>query len=123
MKTLLYVLSAIAVIGLAFWAYQENYETQSALNRAEDLQDDIADARARLAMLRAEWAYLNRPDRLRALAEINFTDLKLQPIDPMQFGRVDQVPYPAPTLDPSSATGASLAGQLVMNTLSTEAGQ
>jgi len=94
MKSLLYVLSALAVIGLAFWAYRENYETQHVLNQAERLQRDIGDARSRLAMLRAEWAYLNRPDRLRDLAEINFDGLGLLPLRPDQFGRIDQVAYP-----------------------------
>ena len=99
MKTVLYLLSALAVIGLAFWAYQENYRTQKAIATSEHLQSSIADARARLNMLRAEWAYLNRPDRLRELAEINFPDLQLQPLDPSQFGRITQVRF-APKPEP-----------------------
>ena len=94
MKSLLYVLTALSVIGLAFWAYQENYKTQQALGDAERLQRQIADARERLNVLRAEWAYLNRPDRLLDLAEINFDRLGLLPFAPEQFGRVDQVAYP-----------------------------
>ncbi|HBM62100.1 cell division protein FtsL [Salipiger marinus] len=94
MRTLLYVTSFMAVIGLSFWAYHENYETQAALDHVEDLQRDIGDARARLSILRAEWAYLNRPDRLRELAEINFERLNLLAMRPEQFGRIDQVNYP-----------------------------
>ncbi|MGR3323381.1 MAG: cell division protein FtsL [Pseudooceanicola sp.] len=96
MKGMLYVFSALAVIGLAFWAYRENYETQRVLNETERLQLRIGDARARLAMLRAEWAYLNRPDRLRDLAEINFGSLALLQLRPDQFGRIDQVAFPEP---------------------------
>jgi hypothetical protein len=94
MRSLLYVMSAMLVIGLAFWAYHENYKTQEALNQAERLQREIGEARSRLSVLRAEWAYLNRPDRLRDLAEINFERLGLLPLTPDQFGRIDQVSYP-----------------------------
>ena len=94
MKSLLYVLSALAVFGLAFWAYRENYATQEVLAETQQLQRQIGSAQARLAVLKAEWAYLNRPDRLRELAEINFDRLELMPMRPAQFGRVDQVAYP-----------------------------
>ncbi len=100
MKGLLYVLTALAVFGLAFWAYRENYATQQALSHTQNLQRQIGQAQVRLTVLRAEWAYLNRPDRLRDLAEINFDRLGLLPLRPDQFGRVDQVPYPAPDLLP-----------------------
>ncbi|KAA0920317.1 cell division protein FtsL [Aquicoccus porphyridii] len=98
MRTLLKVVTAMVVIGLAFWAYHENYRTQEALSQTERLQRDIGAARSRLAMLRAEWAYLNRPDRLRELAAINFDRLSLLPLSADQFGRIDQVAYPAAPL-------------------------
>lgn len=104
MKPLLYILSFVALIGLGFWAYEENYQTKHIVNEAEAMQSQIAHARARLGVLKAEWAYLNRPDRLRELAELNFDPLALLPITPDQFGRMDQIEYPAvavpvPTLD------------------------
>ncbi|MHA7849908.1 cell division protein FtsL [Roseovarius sp.] len=105
MRSLYFILTALSVIGLAFWAYHENYETQEALSEAEDLQTQISDARQRLRVLNAEWAYLNRPDRLRELADINFDRLGLLPLQSNQFGRIDQVAFPPedtllPILDP-----------------------
>jgi len=94
MKSLLYILTAFLVFGLAFWAYRENYTTQQVLKDTRAVQTQIGDAQARLNVLRAEWAYLNRPDRLRELAEINFDRLRLLPLRAEQFGRVDQVSYP-----------------------------
>ena len=96
MKGLLYILTALTVLGLAFWAYHQNYRTQEVLRQTETLQRQIGSEQARLAVLRAEWAYLNRPDRLRELAEINFPRLGLLPFRSDQFDQVERVAYPKP---------------------------
>lgn len=96
MRSMFYILTSLAVMGLAVWAYQQNYVTQSALRQVGDLQSEIAGLRERLGVLRAEWAFLNRPDRLRELADLNFDRLGLLPLAPEQFGLVDQIVYPAP---------------------------
>ena len=112
MKSLLYVLTAFSVIGLAFWAYHENYRTQEALGKTEELQRHIGLARQRLGVLKAEWAYLNRPERLRELADLNFSRLALLPLSADQFGRIDQVSYPVEkALDLSESVDVSSDGE------------
>lgn len=117
MRSMLSVLSALAVMGLAFWAYQENYRTQMALRDVEGVQQEIGTLREELAVLRAEWAYLNRPDRLRELADLNFDRLGLLPLMPEQFGRVDQIAYPTeaevlgPVVNPIDVIGILEAAQ------------
>lgn len=98
MRPLLYVLSFLALIALGFWAYRENYATQAALKEVETLQREIVGLREALSVQRAEWAYLNRPDRLRDLATANFDRLGLLPMEPTQFGTASQVAYPPPRL-------------------------
>jgi hypothetical protein len=90
----LVLLAMLGVMGLAFWAYQENYRTQAAAREAERLSAEIGALRERLALLNAEWAYLNRPERLAELADINFEVLALVPFAPEQFGAVEQVAFP-----------------------------
>jgi len=94
MRSLLYILTTLSVIGLAYWAYNENYATQAAQKRVRGLQADIGAAREKLAVLRAEWAYLNRPDRLRNLAELNFDMLRLMPLEAAHFGDAEQIGFP-----------------------------
>lgn len=98
MRSLVYVLTALLVFGLAFWAYRENYATQQVLRETKGLHQQIGAAQVRLSVLRAEWAYLNRPDRLLELAEINFDRLGLLPFRPDQFGHIDEVAYPGRSL-------------------------
>ena len=109
MRPVIYVLSFIAVMGLGFWAYRENYATQDALREVVALQDEIAGLRESLAIQRAEWAYLNRPDRLRELATLNFDRLGLLPMEPAQFGVAAQVAYPPPPI------AADLAPEIDIN--------
>lgn len=94
MKSFFYVTTALAVMGLAIWAYRQNYETQAKLREVRELRAEIADLRERAAVLRAEWAYLNRPERLADLADLNFDSLGLLPLRPDHFGEIDQITYP-----------------------------
>ena len=92
---LLLRLSAIVMVAIcATWGYRVNYATQEAMNRVADLEDAIAAEREALTVLDAEWAYLNRPDRLRALVDANAAALGLVPLDPAQYGEVAMVPFP-----------------------------
>ena len=94
MRAFFSVLAAVAVIALAFWAYRENYATKAVLDDVARLEAAIAKEREALSVLRAEWAYLNRPDRLRDLVELNFDRLGLLPLLPEQFGLVAEVAFP-----------------------------
>ena len=94
MRSLLYIMMFNAVMGLAYWAYQENVHTQRELANVEELQASIGKARNRLAILRAEWAYQNRPRRLQDLADLNYEHLQLLPLRADHFGHVDEVGFP-----------------------------
>lgn len=104
MRGLLYAFSVIAVISLAYWAYGENYRTQTALSEVRALKREIGDLREELSVQRAEWAYLNRPERLRELAFLNFDSLGLMPMHADQFGNIEQIAYPRAGLPTISGT-------------------
>ncbi|MDZ7906454.1 MAG: cell division protein FtsL [Cypionkella sp.] len=96
MRPMFYIACFLVLIGLGSWAYRENYATQNAMRDLRAMQDEIVQLRGALAVQRAEWAYLNRPDRLRELVTLNFDRLGLLPMDAAQFGAASDVAYPAP---------------------------
>ena len=100
MKNLFLGCLVVTVMGLAFWAYTENYATKNSLDEIAQLNEDIALAHSRLRVLNAEWAYLNRPDRLLQLVNANFDDLRLLQLTSDHFARLEQIPYPGPDLGP-----------------------
>lgn len=96
MRAFLFVLTALSVMGLAFWAYQENYRAKEVRREAANLRREIGLLHEKIGVLTAEWAYLNRPGRLRELVLINFDRVPLLPLEPEQFGAVREVAWPLP---------------------------
>ncbi|MCV6597743.1 MAG: cell division protein FtsL [Mangrovicoccus sp.] len=110
MKTFLGLLIGCVVLLTGFWAYQENYRTRQTISDLRSLQREIGALRGELAVLEVEWAYLNRPERLRALADLNFETLQLIPMRPEHFGVIDQIAF-APQL-PMPEEGEGFEGLL-----------
>ncbi|MGP9790065.1 cell division protein FtsL [Roseinatronobacter sp. NSM] len=112
MRSLLYFLTALAVIGLAAWAYRENHLTQQAMNERGALQREVESLGNAITIQRTEWAYLNRPDRLRDLVDVNFERLRLVPMTADHFGEIGQVAYPLPVLRSDYSTAVEVFGDL-----------
>ncbi|KPQ06742.1 MAG: Shugoshin N-terminal coiled-coil region [Rhodobacteraceae bacterium HLUCCA12] len=108
MRSLFYAASLLAVMALAVWAYNENHKTQQSQARVAELRREIVSLREAIGVQRAEWAYLNRPDRLRDLVDMNFSRLALLPMTGAQFGRIDEIAYPPRAATP--ADGPALSG-------------
>ena len=98
MKNLFLGCLVVMVMALAFWGYTENYTTKNTLDNITQLNQDIGLANSRLRVLRAEWAYLNRPERLLQLVNANFPDLKLLELTSDHFARLEKIPYSAQDL-------------------------
>ncbi len=79
---------------LFIWNYSEINKTRNAKNRLAETQQNIAIETERVSVLRAEWAYLNRPERLRMLVNLNFDPLRLIPLRAMHFGEIEQIGFP-----------------------------
>ncbi len=63
------VLAIGALVGSAVYAYSIKYETILYSEQIVKLQHQINAEQDKISMLRAEWSYLVRPERLQMLAE------------------------------------------------------
>ena len=94
MRALIYILCSALVVAVAYWAYTENYTTQASNRRVEELHRQSASEKEAIAIMRAEWAYLNRPERLAELADLNFERLQLVPLAAQHFAELETIPLP-----------------------------
>jgi len=78
--------------------YQQKHETRQLEARAAELSREISEQTRALAVLRAEWTYLTRPERLETLAR---EKMSLEPVSPKQVMRFSDVAArrPAPRDD------------------------
>ncbi len=79
------------------------------MKKSEELQAEIGKARAKLAVLKAEWAYLNRPERLIHLTNLGFDQLKLGPIRAANFGEVNRLNQRASNIKWSSTLNPKIS--------------
>jgi cell division protein FtsL len=78
----------LGLLALAYVIYQVKYETRALDAEIATIGKDIEAERDAIAVLRAEWSLLNRPERIERLAKKH---LKLGPSDPRQLVTVDTV--------------------------------
>ena len=78
----------LALVALAYVIYQVKYEARGLDERIAVLHKDIEKERDALAVARAEWSLLNRPERIERLAK---KYLNLAPANPQQLVILDEV--------------------------------
>jgi cell division protein FtsL len=78
----------LGLVALAYVIYQVKYETRALDAEIASLDKQIDEERDAIAVLRAEWSLLNRPERIERLAK---KYLKLAPAKPLQLVTVDTV--------------------------------
>ncbi len=100
--SLAYVLlgMTLAIFGL----YQVKYQVRDVKNKVKALEVQLVKERNSLHVLKAEWAYLNRPERLQHLSQKYFT---MAPLSGTQLVDVKTLP-PAIILRDSPILPASV---------------
>ena len=108
-------LNIFVIAGLvlaAGWVYKIKFEATLQAERVAKVRHEIRRERDMIAILRAEWTQLDRPDRIQTLAQKH---LKLKAADIAQYDALDRLPerprqlVPAGTADPIGAVIESFA--------------
>ncbi|MDB5642658.1 MAG: uncharacterized protein JWN07_1975 [Hyphomicrobiales bacterium] len=118
------VLAICALVGSALYAYSIKYETILFSEQIVKVQHAIEREQDRIATLRAEWAYVTRPERLQTLTEkhldmqqiattqilLSAADLPDQPPKVDTIGRkLESLGLAEPTNTPQDAKAAGSA--------------
>jgi hypothetical protein len=92
----LHFLALSALIASAGYAYSIKYETLYYAEQVAKLKIKLQRERDALAVLKAEWQYLDRPDRLQVAADRH---LDLQPTAIRQLAQFSDLPNRPPRED------------------------
>jgi hypothetical protein len=92
----LHLLAILGLVGSAGYAYSIKYEATLYAEQAAKLRNQIKRERDAIAVQRAEWQLLNRPDRLQETADRH---LDLVQLSPNQLARFADLPARAPRTD------------------------
>ncbi len=89
MIRLLNLLAVLGLIGSAIYAYSIKYDTLYQAAQVSKASSQLHKERQAIAVLRAEWQLLTRPDRLQAAVDRH---LALEPIGTVHLGRLADLP-------------------------------
>ncbi|TXM94520.1 hypothetical protein FV222_21325, partial [Methylobacterium sp. WL103] len=89
MIRLLNLLAVAGLVASAIYAYSIKYDTLYQGGQVSKLKAGLHAERQAIAVLRAEWQLLTRPDRLQAAVEKH---LALEPIGTAHLGRLADLP-------------------------------
>jgi hypothetical protein len=103
----IHLIVVAALVTAAVDVYKIKFESAVQAERLAKLRVEIRRERDGIAALRAEWAQLDNPARIQALAQRHLT---LKPIDPTQIEPLDHLPErpPAPVAPPPSDAIATM---------------
>jgi hypothetical protein len=90
----LHFIVVAALVVAAVDVYRIKFESTVQAQRAARLRAEIGRERDAIAALRAQWARLDNPARIQALAQRH---LALKPIDPTQIDSLDRLPVRPPS--------------------------
>ncbi len=96
MWRILHLFAFGALLGSAGYVYSVKYQSVFAREQLVQVRHAIEKERGEIALLKAEFASLTRPDRLQELAD---RQLQMIPLALNAIARIDDLPYPGQKVD------------------------
>lgn len=81
-----------AMAAAASVTYQIKHNTDSKVQDLKRIEAEIRLEKDTIELLQADWALLTQPTRLERLANTFSSELQLQPTDPSQLARANELP-------------------------------
>lgn len=120
MRRLLHILAIAALIGSALYSYRIKYDTLYLSEQVAKLKSRLQREKEAIAVLRAEWQFVNRPDRVQTLADkhlpelapaavtqtVRWSEIPQRPVATDSIAaKLEALGIAAPTATPSAKTG------------------
>jgi len=97
MLRFLNIIAILALVGSAVYAYSIKYQTSYRAEQITKTKIEIRQERDAIAVLRAEWAYMTRAERIQQLADAYLPGMKQ--IDALQIVAAQSLPERSPRVD------------------------
>ena len=103
LSTLLWML---VIVVAAFMLYKVKYQVQALKTQVAETTHELEQEKQAMHVVAAEWAYLNRPERLQKLAE-KYLHAKEMTVG--QIAEVEAIPFPGQTVASNEGNGMKAA--------------
>ncbi len=82
------------MVATATVTYSIKHHAENKLDEVKRLETEIRLERDTIELLKADWALLTQPNRLEGLLSVYGEELKLQPTEPKQLAKPNELPMP-----------------------------
>lgn len=105
LNLVLFLMAGMALIGV----YGLKFSSESIAGDKAVIQRDIAQKKAELSLLEADWAYLTQPAHIEPIIIRHAAALQLEPVTARQFGSIEDIPMRPEVVNDAALTALLMA--------------
>lgn len=105
LNLVLFLMAGVALIGV----YGLKYSSETIAGDKAAIEREIAQQKAELSLLEADWAYLTQPANIEPIIIRHAEALGLEPVSASQFGSIEDIPMRPDVVDDEALTELLMA--------------